>query len=90
MKMSGSIRQTKTGVRRLVSRQSPPRFALPEGTACRVPDAHQSEPGFFFPVEPATAFCPVPKSAPSQRALTSYCIPLERKSRLGARSDFHE
>lgn len=85
MKMSGSMRQTKSRVRRLVaSLQSRPRFALPESTGRRVPDAHRSEPGFFFPVEPATLFCTVSEPTPSPRRFTSYCIPLERKSHFGA------
>lgn len=92
MKMSGSIRQMKSGVRRFVaSRRSTRRFALLQGAGRRAPEAHQSEPGFFFPVEPATVFCTAPKSAPSQHPFPSYCIPLERKSRFGAaRSIFHE
>ena len=92
MKTFGPIRQTKTGVLRFVaSRQAPRRFALSEGTARRVKEAHQSEPGFFFPVEPARVFCKVSKSAPSQRLFTDCCIPLERKSCLGAaRSNSHE
>jgi hypothetical protein len=89
MRMSGSIRQTKIGVRRfVVSRQSPSRFALPEGTARRVADAHQSEPGFFFPVEPATVFCTVFKSSPSQRAVTSYCIAPQGKAHGSSEEQF--
>jgi len=91
MKTSGTIRQTKTAVRRFVaSRPSPPRFASAERIACRVTDVHHSEPGFFFPVEPATLFCPLSKLAPLQRPFTSHGISLERMSRLGVRSDFHE
>lgn len=92
MNTSGSIRQTKTRVLRFVaSRQPPSRLASPEGTARRVQEAPQSEPGFIFPVEPAWVFCTVSKSAPSQRPLPCCCIPLKRKSPLEAvRSDLHE
>ncbi len=92
MKMSGSIRQTKSGVHRFVaSGQSHPRLALREDTSRRVPDAHRSEPGFFFPVEPAIVFCTASTPGPLQRRFTSLCIPLERKSHLGvARSVFYE
>jgi hypothetical protein len=92
MKMSGSIRRTGVEPRRfLASRQSRPLFALPDGTVRRGPDAHHSGPGSFFPCGPPKAFCTVPKSVPSPRALPSYFIPLERKSCLGAtRSNSHE
>jgi hypothetical protein len=92
MKMSGSIRRTerKTG-RSVASRKASPLFAFPQGTARRGPGAQLSGPGSFFPVGPPKVSCTVPMSVPSQRTFTSYFIPLERKSRLGAtRSNFHE
>ncbi len=92
MKMSGSIRRTDEQTSRFVaSRQSPLLFAPPNGTARPGPDAYGSGPGPFFPLGWPKVFCTVPKLVPSQRRLTSYFIPLERKSRLGAtRSNFHE
>ena len=49
MKMSGSIRRTELKRRRFIaSWQSPPLFALPDGTVSRAPDAGQSEPGSSF------------------------------------------
>ena len=97
MKMSGSIRGTKRKLgRRLVlrsvaSRESPPLLAFQDGTARPGPDAHHSGPGFFFAVGSPKLFCAVPKPVLPQRTFTSYFIPLERKSCLGAtRSNSHE
>jgi len=91
MKMSGSIRRTETKIGRSVaSRESPPRLAFQEGTASPGPGAHLSGPGFFFAVGLPKVFCTVPKPAPPQRTFTSYFMPLERKPRWGARSNFHE
>jgi hypothetical protein len=91
MKMSGSIRRTerKNG-RSVASRESPSLFAFEDGTARPGPGAHHSGPGSFLAGSPKV-FCTVPKSVPPQRTFTSYFIPLERKSRLGAtRSNSHE
>jgi hypothetical protein len=92
MQISGSIRRTGVKPRRfLANRASRPLIALPDGTALGGPDAHHSGPRSFSPVRPPRTFCAVPKSVSPQRTLTSYFIPLERKSRLGpARSNFHE
>lgn len=93
MKMSGSIRPTgrKTG-QSVASQESPSLFAFPIGTARPGPGAHLSGPGSFFIVGGLPkVICTVPKSVPPQRTFTSYFIPLERKSRLGAtRSNSHE
>jgi hypothetical protein len=92
MKMSGSIRRTerKTG-RSVASWGSPPRLAFQDGTASLGPGAHLSGPGYSSAFDLPKVFCTVPKPAPPQRTFTSYFMPLERKSRLGAvRSNFHE
>jgi hypothetical protein len=87
MKMSGSIRRTEMKIGRSVaSRESPPRSAFQDGTASPGPGAHLSGPGSFLAVGLPKVFCTVPKPAPPQRTFTSYFIPLERKSRLGAGS----
>jgi hypothetical protein len=97
MKMSGSIRRTeqKLGrslvLRSVASRESPPLvLAFHDGTALPGPDAHHSGPGFLFTVGSPKLFCTVPKPVPPQCAFISSLIPLERKSRLGARSNSHE
>jgi len=92
MKVSGSIRRTERKIGRSVaSRESPSLLAFQAGTVLPGPGAHLSGPGFFFAVGPPKVFCTVPKAVPPQRTFTSYFIPLERKSRLGAtRSNFHE
>ena len=102
MKMSGSIRRTEPRLGRSIvsrsivsrsvpSRESPPLLAFQDGTALPGPDAHHSGSGFFFAVGSPKLFCAVPKSVLLQRTFTSYFIPLERKSRLGAtRSNSHE
>jgi hypothetical protein len=93
MGMSGSIRRTdwKPG-RSTASRKTSPLFASPQRTVPPGPGAHLSGPGsLFLIVGTAKVFCKLPKSVPSPRTFTSYFIPLERKSRLGAtRSNFHE
>lgn len=67
MKVSGTIRRTGVKPCRLViSRASCPLFAWPDGTAHRVPEAHHSEPGFFFPVAGSRVLCKVPRFIPSQ------------------------
>lgn len=89
MQMSGSVRRAHEKPCRFAhSRQSPP-LALANGTALPGPDAHHSGPGYFLqPVR--LRYCPVPKSV-SYGMSTSYLIPQERKSRLGAmRSEFYE
>jgi len=49
MKMSGSIRRTELKrCRFIASWQSPPLFALSDGTVPRAPDAGQSGPGSSF------------------------------------------
>jgi hypothetical protein len=102
MKMPGSIRRTEPRLgrsivsrsivsRSVASRESPPLLAFQDGTALPGPDAHHSGPGLFFAVGSPKLFCAVPKSVLPQRTSTSYFIPLERKSRLGAtRSNSHE
>ena len=92
MKKSGLIRRTELILGRSVaSRESPPRFSFPDGTALPGPDVYHSGPGSFFAIGPPKMFCAVPKSVPRQRTFASYFIPLERKSRLGAtRSNSHE
>jgi hypothetical protein len=70
VKMPGSNRRTKRKISRslvsrsVVSRESPPLFAFPDGTARPGPDAHLSGPGSFFRVDPPKLFCTVPKSVP--------------------------
>lgn len=93
MKMSGSIRPTERKTRQSVaSQKSPPLCAFPIGTARPGLGVHLSGPGSFFIVGgPPKVICAVPKSVPPQRTFTSYFIPLERKSRLGAtRNNSHE
>lgn len=92
MKMSGSIRRTEQKLGPSVAkRKSPPLFTFQDGTALPGPGAHLSGPGFFFAVGWPKVFCTVPKPVPLPRSLTSYIIPLERRSSLGAaRSNFHE
>ena len=91
MKVSGSMRRIKYKFgRAVVSRELPLPFTFKDGTALPGSDAHFSEPGYFFPVAPSMLFCKVLKPAP-QRTFTSYLIPLELKSRLGAtRSNRYE
>lgn len=107
MGVSGSIRQTerKTGrsvaiqkevsrkavIRNIAGRQTSSPFAFQERTVPPSPGAYTSGLGSFFVVAPPRMFCTVPKSVPAPHFLTSYLIPMERKSRLGAvRSNFHE
>jgi hypothetical protein len=91
MKMSGSIRRTERKISPSVAnRKSPPWFAFQDGTALPGPGAYLSGPGLFFAVGLSKVFCTVPKPIPAQRTFTSYLIPPERTSRLGARSNFHE
>jgi hypothetical protein len=91
MKMSGSIRRTEGKIGSSVaSRKSPRLFAFQDGTALPGPGAHLSGPGLFFAVGLPKVFCTVPKPVPLPRSFTSYFIPLERRSRWGARSNFHE
>ena len=93
MKMSGAIRPTerKTG-QSVASQKSPHLCALPIGTARPGPEAHLSGPGYFFIAGGLPkVICTVPKPVPPQRTFTSYFIPRDRKSRLGAtRSNSHE
>jgi hypothetical protein len=92
MKMSGSIRRTEGKIEPSVAnRKSPPLFSFQDGTALPGPGAYLSGPGLFFAVGSPKVFFTVPNCVPAQRTFTSYVIPLERKSRLGAaRSNFRE
>lgn len=97
MGVTGSIRQTERETSRSavslkeVSRKTSSPFAFQERTVPPSPGAYTSGLGSFFVVAPPRMFCTVPKSVPAPHFLTSYLIPLERKSRLGAvRSNFHE
>ena len=101
MTMSGSIRRTERKIgrslvgrsltdRSIISRESTPLFAFPDGTAQPGPGVHFSGLGSFLPVRPPDVRCTAFKSAP-QRAFTSYVLPLERKYRWRAnRSNSHE
>jgi hypothetical protein len=66
--MSGSIRRTQAQACRFIaSRQSPPWFALPDGTARRAQNAGRFEPGTFFSLR--RAFQALPGLAPSFYAI---------------------
>ena len=91
MRMTGSIRWTEQKIGpHVVTRKSPPWFAFQDGTVLPGPGAHISGPGSFFAVGLPRVFCTVSNSVPIPRSFVSYFIPLERRSRLGARSTFHE
>lgn len=90
MQMSGSVRRTDEKPGRFAHRrQSPPLRSLANGTALPGPDAHHSGPGYFLAAGPPEVLSR--SQVRSNRMSTSYFIPLERKSRLGAmRSEFYE
>lgn len=86
MKMSGSIRRTerKTG-RSVGSPTLRPLFALPEETARPGLDVHLSGPGHFYPGCRSNTVRTVPEWVALPCRSISYFIPLERKTRCGAR-----
>jgi hypothetical protein len=89
VKLSGSVRRVERKNGRSVPSRSEPLLAFHAGTVCPGP-VRSAGPGFFVLSAPKT-LCTVPGPVPLQGRLSSYFIPLERKSRSGAtRREFHE